>query len=577
MRSGMLLLSTGAGIGLATVAIAVGDVGGPRRGASGGTRRHAGGRDDTRGAPAAARVRLREAAGHVHREPRADRRARPLLRAGQPVRVLHDAERSLDVVRQAHAASTAQTRRSGRARAALRRPEPAASSRRASEPLRRCRQRPAWQRSEHSGTRRSRSTAMSSTATCGRGIDLRLREQSGVLKYEFHVRPGASPSDIRLAYGGADGLALDADGRAADLDRTRRAAGLGAGVVPGHRRRPRARAEPLRARRTRHARPLLVRRRSATSATTSWSSTRACSSRRSSAATAPRTAPASRSTRPATPIVAGTTQSPDFPTTAGAFRRTGAASNFADVFVTKLNAGRHGARLLDLRRRQRHGLRQRHGRRRGRQRLRHGHDEVDELPDDRRRVRPHASTSRRTARAAASTTPTASSFKLNAAGSALAYSTYLGGTDIDCPRGIAVDGSGNAYVVGETHVDRLPDDGRCVPAGRVRGQVRHVRHEAEPGRLGAGVLDVPRRHARSTTASSRGRQRRQRLRARRLELDRLPDHRRRVRHDRQRRLRCHPDEAEPGRVGARLLDVHRRPRLRRRPAASWSTAPGART
>ena len=35
--------------------------------------------------------------------------------------------------------------------------------------------------------------------------------------------------------------------------------------------------------------------------------------------------------------VAGTTQSPDFPTTTGAFDRTGAASNFADVFVTKLN------------------------------------------------------------------------------------------------------------------------------------------------------------------------------------------------------------------------------------------------
>ena len=43
-------------------------------------------------------------------------------------------------------------------------------------------------------------------------IDLRLREQSGVLKYEFHVRPGASPSDIGLAYGGARGVALGADG-----------------------------------------------------------------------------------------------------------------------------------------------------------------------------------------------------------------------------------------------------------------------------------------------------------------------------------------------------------------------------
>ena len=37
------------------------------------------------------------------------------------------------------------------------------------------------------------------------GIDLYLREQTGVLKYQFHVRPGARPSDIRLAYAGAAG------------------------------------------------------------------------------------------------------------------------------------------------------------------------------------------------------------------------------------------------------------------------------------------------------------------------------------------------------------------------------------
>ena len=48
-------------------------------------------------------------------------------------------------------------------------------------------------------------------------IDLRLREQSGVLKYEFHVRPGASPSDIGWPTAARGGLAL---GRgAADLDR----------------------------------------------------------------------------------------------------------------------------------------------------------------------------------------------------------------------------------------------------------------------------------------------------------------------------------------------------------------------
>lgn len=40
--------------------------------------------------------------------------------------------------------------------------------------------------------------------------------------------------------------------------------------------------------------------------------------------------------------------------------------------------------------------------------------------------------------------------KLNATGSALAYSTFLGGTLTDEARGIAVDSSGNAYVTGDT-------------------------------------------------------------------------------------------------------------------------------
>ena len=46
--------------------------------------------------------------------------------------------------------------------------------------------------------------------------------------------------------------------------------------------------------------------------------------------------------------------------------------------------------------------------------------------------------------------------KLNATGSALVYSTFLGGIDIDDALGIAVDGGGNAYVIGETRSLNFP-------------------------------------------------------------------------------------------------------------------------
>jgi len=60
--------------------------------------------------------------------------------------------------------------------------------------------------------------------------------------------------------------------------------------------------------------------------------------------------------------------------------------------------------------------------------------------------------------------------KINAAGSALVYSTYLGGSYWDSGLGIAVDESGNAYVTGATHSPDFPTAnplqvtcGRCGP------------------------------------------------------------------------------------------------------------------
>ncbi len=54
--------------------------------------------------------------------------------------------------------------------------------------------------------------------------------------------------------------------------------------------------------------------------------------------------------------------------------------------------------------------------------------------------------------------------KLNAAGSALVYSTYLGGGFNDVARGLAVDGSGSAYVTGETASLNFPTANAIQPA-----------------------------------------------------------------------------------------------------------------
>jgi len=53
---------------------------------------------------------------------------------------------------------------------------------------------------------------------------------------------------------------------------------------------------------------------------------------------------------------------------------------------------------------------------------------------------------------------------LNPAGNELVYSTYLGGSDWDRGVGIAVDGSGRAYVAGETHSTNFPTHNPLQPA-----------------------------------------------------------------------------------------------------------------
>ena len=141
--------------------------------------------------------------------------------------------------------------------------------------------------------------------------------------------------------------------------------------------------------------------------------------------------------------VTGSTSSPDFPTTPGAFSQT--FSGDRDVFVSKLNAA--GTALVYS--------------------TFIGGNDFDEatniVVDDAGQAHITGTTESDdypvTPGAFQTVNPGVSaSFvtKLNADGSALVYSTYLGGSGSQTGNGIAVDGAGNAYVVGITTSDDFP-------------------------------------------------------------------------------------------------------------------------
>jgi hypothetical protein len=145
----------------------------------------------------------------------------------------------------------------------------------------------------------------------------------------------------------------------------------------------------------------------------------------------------------------GRTDSPDFPTTANAYNRTfGGSGGYGDVFVTKLNPS--GSSLIFS------------------TYLGGGHwDEAYDISVD---TSGNAYVAGQTNSVDFPTTAsgynrtyggTQDAFvtKLNAAGSSLMYSTYLGGWRMDHCHGIAVDSSGNSYVSGDTLSPDFPTTG----------------------------------------------------------------------------------------------------------------------
>jgi hypothetical protein len=281
------------------------------------------------------------------------------------------------------------------------------------------------------------------------GVDLRLREQAGTLKYEFRLRPGSRPADIRLAYSGAAGLSLDGDGRLlikteagvlrdsppvsyqeidgarvpvesryvlfeATADAAQYGFAVGAGYRPDH--------------------ELIIDPGVEYSTFLGGASNDFAAGIKVDAA--------------GNAYIVGTTQSPNFPTTSGAFKRSGSTSNSLDVFVSKLNPT--GTALVYS--------------------TFIGGTNFDW---GRAIAIDAAGNAYVTGQTKSSNFPTTGGafdrtfnvdtcprcgidqedafvLKLNASGSGLVYSTFLGGFDLDDGLGIAVDAAGNAYVTGET-------------------------------------------------------------------------------------------------------------------------------
>ncbi|HEX8492476.1 MAG TPA: SBBP repeat-containing protein [Pyrinomonadaceae bacterium] len=146
--------------------------------------------------------------------------------------------------------------------------------------------------------------------------------------------------------------------------------------------------------------------------------------------------------------VTGDTSAINFPTTAGAFQPTTAVQHGIDAYVTKLSA--QGDSLIYSTYLHGPGQSNDYG----------SAIAIDSSGNAYVTGLTNSTTFPTTAGSFQPTTP-ASSFpgyviKLNASGSALVYSSYLGGSTYDYPRSIALDATGNAYVAGGTSSTNFP-------------------------------------------------------------------------------------------------------------------------
>jgi len=308
-----------------------------------------------------------------------------------------------------------------------------------------------------------------------RGIDMLVSGRDGQLKYEFRVRPGARPADIRLAYAGADGVAVDRDGALAlqtPMGKLRDAAPVAYQQIDGRRVPVDSRyaiddagADPrygfaLGSYRT--DRELVIDPGVEYSTFLGGASDEDGNGIDVDA--------------DGSAYIVGTTQSSDLPTTTGAFDRS-FAGGVVDVFVSKLNAA--GSALVYSTYLGGTPTPTRRGTgdpfEFGRAIAVDGNGNAYVTGQTTSSDFPTTSGAFDTSLSVGSEEATdAFVTKLNATGSGLAYSTFLGGTSRDDGRAIALDAQNNAYVAGETTSSDFPTTDGAFDRTRAGGVDSYV-------------------------------------------------------------------------------------------------------